>query len=92
MPGDVKRHPYTQRAIERAIKAALRSGLKVVAVRPDGTVLTDAAAAGVDDETSKWADRRPGEAVDGPENFDAAPRRKRRPLDARVKLGGQDGR
>jgi hypothetical protein len=27
--------------IERAIKAALASGLRVVAVRPDGTVLTE---------------------------------------------------
>jgi hypothetical protein len=34
-------NPYTQRAIERAIKAALSVGLKVVGVRPDGTVLTD---------------------------------------------------
>jgi hypothetical protein len=35
------RNPYTQRAIERAIRAALAAGLKVVAVRPDGTVLTE---------------------------------------------------
>jgi hypothetical protein len=34
-------NPYTQRAIERAIKAALHAGLAVVAVRPDGTVLTE---------------------------------------------------
>lgn len=34
-------NPYTQRAIERAIKAALSTGLKVIGVRPDGTVLTD---------------------------------------------------
>lgn len=34
-------NPYTQRAIERAIRAALASGLKVTGVRPDGTVLTD---------------------------------------------------
>jgi hypothetical protein len=34
-------NPYTQRAIERAIKAALSVGLKVIGVRPDGTVLTD---------------------------------------------------
>jgi hypothetical protein len=35
-----KRNPYTQRQIERAIKAAMACGLKVVAVRPDGTVIT----------------------------------------------------
>jgi hypothetical protein len=35
-----RQNPYTQRAIERAIKAALSAGLRVVGVRPDGTVLT----------------------------------------------------
>lgn len=35
-----RQNPYTQRAIERAIKAALAAGLRVVGVRPDGTVLT----------------------------------------------------
>ncbi len=35
-----RQNPYTQRAIERAIKAALGAGLRVVGVRPDGTVLT----------------------------------------------------
>jgi hypothetical protein len=40
-PHCTKRNPYTQRAIERAIRAALAAGLNVVAVRPDGTVLTD---------------------------------------------------
>ncbi len=40
-PYPTKRGPYTQRAIERAIRAALAAGLKVVAVRPDGTVLTE---------------------------------------------------
>jgi hypothetical protein len=39
----MKQNPYTQRAIERAIKAALGAGLRVVGVRPDGTVLTEAA-------------------------------------------------
>ncbi|MEY9885560.1 hypothetical protein ABIA43_007094 [Bradyrhizobium sp. USDA 328] len=34
-------NPPTQRAIERAIRAALSAGLKVVGVRPDGTVLTE---------------------------------------------------
>jgi hypothetical protein len=37
----MKQNPYTQRAIERAIKAALGAGLRVVGVRPDGTVLTE---------------------------------------------------
>ena len=37
----MKQNPYTQRAIERAIKAALGAGLKVIGVRPDGTVLTE---------------------------------------------------
>ena len=36
-----RQNPYTQRAIERAIKAALGAGLRVVGVRPDGTVLTE---------------------------------------------------
>lgn len=35
-----KANPYTQAAIERAIKAALAVGLSVVGVKPDGTVLT----------------------------------------------------
>jgi hypothetical protein len=39
----MKQNPYTQRAIERAIKAAQACGLKVVGVRTDGTVLTEAA-------------------------------------------------
>jgi hypothetical protein len=38
----VKQNPYTQRAIERAIKAALAAGLRVTGVQPDGTVLTEA--------------------------------------------------
>lgn len=38
---DVKRN--TQRSIERTIRAAIACGLKVVAVRPDGTVLTQEA-------------------------------------------------
>jgi hypothetical protein len=36
-----RHNPYTQRAIERAIKAALAAGLRVTGVRPDGTVLTE---------------------------------------------------
>ena len=35
-----RQNPYTQAAITRAIKAAMAAGLKVTAVRPDGTVLT----------------------------------------------------
>lgn len=34
-------NPYTQRQIERAIKAVLAAGLRVVGVKPDGTVLTE---------------------------------------------------
>lgn len=36
-----RQNPYTQRAIERAIRAALSAGLTVTGVRPDGTVLTE---------------------------------------------------
>jgi hypothetical protein len=41
-----KHNPYTQRAIERAIKAAISAGVRVVGVRPDGTVLTEPAENG----------------------------------------------
>lgn len=37
-----RQNPYTQRAIERAIRAALAAGLRVTGVLPDGTVLTEA--------------------------------------------------
>jgi hypothetical protein len=33
--------PYTKRSIERRIRAALAAGLKVVGVKPDGTVMTE---------------------------------------------------
>lgn len=36
-----RQNPYTQRAIERAIRAAMAVGLRVVGVQPDGTVLTE---------------------------------------------------
>lgn len=36
-----RQNPYTQRAIERAIKAAMAAGLRVIGVRADGTVLTE---------------------------------------------------
>lgn len=36
-----RQNPYTQRQIERAIKAAIAAGLAVTAVQPDGTVLTE---------------------------------------------------
>jgi hypothetical protein len=35
-----RQNPYTQRAIERTIRAALAAGLQVTGVQPDGTVLT----------------------------------------------------
>lgn len=35
-----RQNPYTQRMIERAIKAAMSAGLVVTGVRADGTVLT----------------------------------------------------
>jgi hypothetical protein len=35
-----RQNPYTQRAIERAIRAARAAGLYVVGVQADGTVLT----------------------------------------------------
>lgn len=38
-----RQNPYTQRAIERAIRAALAAGLQVTAVLPDGTVRTQSA-------------------------------------------------
>jgi hypothetical protein len=37
-----KINPFTRAAITRAIKAAQAAGLKIVGVRPDGTVLTEA--------------------------------------------------
>jgi hypothetical protein len=33
--------PFTQLALRRAIKAAQQEGLRVVGIRPDGTVLVD---------------------------------------------------
>ena len=36
-----KENPYTKRAIQRRIKAALDAGLKVVGVAPDFTVITE---------------------------------------------------
>jgi hypothetical protein len=35
-----RQNRYTQRSIERRIKAAQKCGLKVAAILPDGTVLT----------------------------------------------------
>jgi hypothetical protein len=37
-----RKNPYTQRAIERAIRAAVAAGLRVIGVQPNGTVLTEA--------------------------------------------------
>lgn len=51
-----RQNPYTQRQIERAIRAALATGLRVIGVRPDGTVLTE-----MPESTPNFsAARRPG--------------------------------
>jgi hypothetical protein len=34
-------NPYTKRAIRRRIEAALAAGLRVVALQPDGTIVTE---------------------------------------------------
>jgi hypothetical protein len=34
-------NPYTKRALKRRIEAALAAGLRVVAVQPDGTIVTE---------------------------------------------------
>jgi len=39
-PAVSRQNPCTQRSIERGIKAAQKCGLNVVAILPDGTVLT----------------------------------------------------
>lgn len=36
-----RQNPYTQRQIQRAIKAARAEGLKVTGVKLDGTILTE---------------------------------------------------
>jgi hypothetical protein len=36
-----RENPYTKRAIKRRIEAALAAGLRVVALLPDGTVVTE---------------------------------------------------
>jgi hypothetical protein len=35
------KNPHTKRAIKRRIEAALAAGLRVVAVQPDGTIVTE---------------------------------------------------
>jgi hypothetical protein len=60
--------PFTQASVRRAIRAAQSAGLRVVGIRPDGTVLTQstseitgslelAADLEQDGERSKWADK-----------------------------------
>jgi len=34
-------NPYTQKAYERRIKAARAAGLRVVGLKPDGTIITE---------------------------------------------------
>lgn len=41
MPAMTKALPFTQATVRRAIAAAHRSGLRVVGIRPDGTVIVD---------------------------------------------------
>jgi hypothetical protein len=41
MSRGARENPYTKRALRRRIEAALASGLKVVGVAPDFTVLTE---------------------------------------------------
>jgi hypothetical protein len=36
-----RENPYTKRAIKRRIEAALAAGLSVVALQPNGTILTE---------------------------------------------------
>ena len=56
--------PFTEAGLKRAIRAAQHSGLQVVGIRPDGTLLGDksegsVAAASSDENTetrSKWSD------------------------------------
>lgn len=42
----------TQKAIERAIRAAQACGLKIIGVRPDGTVLTEPPEEAADPSTT----------------------------------------
>lgn len=42
---------FTQAELDRAIKAATKAGLRVVGIRPDGTVLTSSQ----EDPAPEWA-------------------------------------
>jgi hypothetical protein len=59
--------PFTEAGLKRAIRAAQHSGLQIVGIRPDGTLLVkggdkserSVAAASFDEDTqtpSKWSD------------------------------------
>ncbi len=37
--------PFTERSLRRAIRAALKAGLRVTGIRPDGTLLVEVAPA-----------------------------------------------
>lgn len=58
--------PFTQASVLRAIKAVEKAGLRVAAVRPDGTVIVDngesalapAEVEAPDKPASKWEDAR----------------------------------
>ncbi len=42
-----KRAAFTEAAIRRAIKSAKKEGLRIVGIKPDGTILVDATGAGI---------------------------------------------
>ncbi|MFY9768914.1 MAG: hypothetical protein WBG18_19740 [Xanthobacteraceae bacterium] len=56
--------PFTQASLCRQIKAAQKAGLRVIGIRPDGTVvvhdgsepIADIASVNEDDMRSKWED------------------------------------
>lgn len=59
-----KEAPYTQAAITRAIKAALKAGLIVTGVKPDGTVLTAMPSTGLAQKEPWEEDNIPDAALD----------------------------
>jgi hypothetical protein len=56
--------PFTQASLKRAIEAARKAGLRVMGIRPDGTILVDNGGGLLDqwqdwpptDAPSKWED------------------------------------
>jgi hypothetical protein len=56
--------PFTQAGIRRAVAAAQKAGLRVTAIRPDGTILVHDGnsaphpLAETPDADSKWRDRK----------------------------------